>query len=184
MLQRSRAAGLLSSLLPEVLYARAFNRSSSITAGLSLALKNAKSVASPWVAGSVAGRSQASRRSKAAKSEPGAKVRNQKSSQHSGERFKARNTGGAHGAMRMPKHFKLLSVLLHMPSSPCFLLRAGGDVKGQSRTEPYAYWPLDRNMLNRRNNKSKAATKGLEKVIAAAKHGALKGRKAKRAKNA
>jgi hypothetical protein len=39
-------------------------------------------------------------------------------------------------------------------------------------------------MLNRRNNKSKAATKGLEKVIAAAKHGALKGRKAKRAKNA
>lgn len=48
--------------------------------------------------------------------------------------------------------------------------------------EPYAYWPLDRKMLNRRQQKSKGAKKGLEKIIAAAQEGAAKGRKAKRLK--
>ena len=57
--------------------------------------------------------------------------------------------------------------------------RAGGDVKGGG-VEPYAYWPLDRKMLNRRQQKSRGAKKGLQKIIAAAQEGAAKGRKAKR----
>lgn len=48
--------------------------------------------------------------------------------------------------------------------------------------EPYAYWPLDRKMLNRRAGKQAAAKKGLERVVKAAKSGAVKGHKAKRRK--
>lgn len=65
-----------------------------------------------------------------------------------------------------------------MPS-PLPSAAAGGDVKGGG-VEPYAYWPLDRKMLNRRAAKSKGAQKGLERIIAAAQEGAAKGRKAKR----
>lgn len=60
--------------------------------------------------------------------------------------------------------------------------RAGGDTKGASRVEPYAYWPLDRKMLNRRPAKKAAAEQGLDAVVRAAKSGAAKGRKAKRAR--
>jgi ribosomal RNA-processing protein 12 len=55
-----------------------------------------------------------------------------------------------------------------------------GDVKGNSRVEPYAYWPLDRNMLNRRPQKKAGAREGLEKIVSAARAGAKKGAKAKR----
>jgi ribosomal RNA-processing protein 12 len=59
--------------------------------------------------------------------------------------------------------------------------KSGGDVKGSSRIEPYAYWPLDRKMLNKkRRGKQAAASKGLEKIVTGAKQGAAKGRKAKR----
>lgn len=68
--------------------------------------------------------------------------------EHSGERFAARKGG------------------------------AGGDVKGKSKLEPYAYWPLDRGMLNRRPAKKARASKGLTNIVAAAKAGAAKGRKA------
>lgn len=57
---------------------------------------------------------------------------------------------------------------------------AKGDTKGASKVEPYAYWPLDRKMLNRRAGKQAAAKKGLERVVKAAKTGAVKGHKAKR----
>ena len=57
---------------------------------------------------------------------------------------------------------------------------AKGDTKGASKVEPYAYWPLDRKMLNRRAGKQAAAKKGLERVVKAAKTGAAKGHKAKR----
>ena len=60
--------------------------------------------------------------------------------------------------------------------------KAGGDTQGASRVEPYAYWPLDRKMLNRRPAKKAAARQGLESVVHAAKSGAAKGRKAKRQK--
>ncbi|KAK9818389.1 hypothetical protein WJX72_011834 [[Myrmecia] bisecta] len=53
----------------------------------------------------------------------------------------------------------------------------GGDVKGSSKVEPYAYWPLDRKMLNRRPSKKAAAQKGLENIVGAAKAGAKQGRK-------
>ena len=56
----------------------------------------------------------------------------------------------------------------------------GGDTKGSSKVEPYAYWPLDRKMLNRRPQKKAAAQKGLEHIVKAVKSGASKGRKAKR----
>lgn len=53
-------------------------------------------------------------------------------------------------------------------------------MKGTSKVEPYAYWPLDRKMLNRRTSKQAAAKKGLSNVLQAAKAGATKGQKAKR----
>ena len=53
----------------------------------------------------------------------------------------------------------------------------GGDVKGASKVEPYAYWPLDRKMLNRRAAKTAAAKSGLGDVIG---KGAAKGAKAGR----
>ena len=43
--------------------------------------------------------------------------------------------------------------------------KAGGDVKGASSVEPYAYWPLDRKMLNRRPSKTTSAKAGLDAVI-------------------
>ncbi|GFR52360.1 hypothetical protein Agub_g14918 [Astrephomene gubernaculifera] len=57
---------------------------------------------------------------------------------------------------------------------------AAGDVKGKSKIEPYAYWSLDRRMLNRRRGKQAAATSKLESIVSGAKAGALKGAKAKR----
>lgn len=62
--------------------------------------------------------------------------------------------------------------------------RAGGDTRGSSRVEPYAYWPLDRKMLNRRPGKKAAAQRGLDTIVGAAKSGAAKGRKAKRQRGA
>lgn len=53
---------------------------------------------------------------------------------------------------------------------------AGGDVKGKSKVEPYAYWPLDRKMLNRRMAKKSEAKHGLSEIISS---GAVK-QKAKR----
>lgn len=76
--------------------------------------------------------------------------KNEKGSHHSGDRFKAKRKG------------------------------TGGDVKGKGSVQPYAYWPLDRKMLNRREQKTKSAKQGLDKVVNAARDGALKGRKAKR----
>ncbi|KAK9845416.1 hypothetical protein WJX81_006006 [Elliptochloris bilobata] len=102
-------------------------------------------------AGSTAGRSTAGR-STAARSRGGsasarsagarsrASNRSQAAgSQHSGERFRARKGG------------------------------AGGDVKGSSRVEPYAYWPLDRKLLNRRPGKKAAAEQGLQAMVHTAK---------------
>jgi len=41
---------------------------------------------------------------------------------------------------------------------------AGGDVKGTSQLEPYAYWRLDRNLLNKRRGKRNAARNDLKKI--------------------
>ena len=57
---------------------------------------------------------------------------------------------------------------------------AKGDTKGKSSVEPYAYWQLDRKLLNRRASKQAAAKKGLQGVVRGAKAGTAKGRKAKR----
>lgn len=46
--------------------------------------------------------------------------------------------------------------------------------------EPYAYWPLDLKMLNRRPSKKADAREGLDSVVKAARAGAAKGSKAKR----
>ena len=69
----------------------------------------------------------------------------ERGSNHTGDRFKAKSKG------------------------------TRGDVKGKSAIEPYAYWPLDRKMLNRRQQKTRSAKRGLDKVVNAAKEGALKG---------
>ncbi|GBG72254.1 hypothetical protein CBR_g11184 [Chara braunii] len=42
---------------------------------------------------------------------------------------------------------------------------AGGDAKGNKKVEPYAYWPLDRKLLNRREGKRVAARKGMAGVM-------------------
>ncbi|GLC60588.1 hypothetical protein PLESTB_001631100 [Pleodorina starrii] len=57
---------------------------------------------------------------------------------------------------------------------------AAGDVKGKAKVEPYAYWSLDRRMLNRRRGKQAAASDKLASIVAGAKEGAAKGAKAKR----
>ena len=54
---------------------------------------------------------------------------------------------------------------------------AGGDVKGRSKVEPYAYWPLDRKMLNRRSAKKNEAKHGLTEIVST---GVAKGRKSKK----
>jgi ribosomal RNA-processing protein 12 len=71
----------------------------------------------------------------------------------------------------------LLCVIRYKPKGK----GTGGDMKGASKLEPFAYWKLDRKMLNRRSDKSASASKGLSKLIAGANSGALRGAKAKRA---
>ena len=45
--------------------------------------------------------------------------------------------------------------------------------------EPYAYWPLDPKLLNRRPSKKASAKEGLAKVVRSAKQsGIMHGRKA------
>lgn len=56
---------------------------------------------------------------------------------------------------------------------------AGGDTKGRSKVEPYAYWSFDRKMLNRRAGKKAAASASLA-TTAAMQQVAAKGAKAKR----
>jgi ribosomal RNA-processing protein 12 len=58
----------------------------------------------------------------------------------------------------------------------------GGDAKGNSKHEPFAYWPLDKRLTNRRPDKQAAAKSGLASIVQGAKAGALKGAKAKRQK--
>ena len=43
--------------------------------------------------------------------------------------------------------------------------RAGGDVKGKAKLEPFAYWPLDRRLLNVRREKRKEGQEGLKKIV-------------------
>lgn len=57
----------------------------------------------------------------------------------------------------------------------------GGDAKGNSKHEPFAYWPLDKRLTNRRPDKQAAAKSGLASIVKGAKAG-LKGAKAKRQK--
>jgi hypothetical protein len=44
--------------------------------------------------------------------------------------------------------------------------RAGGDTAGDSKVEPFAYWRLDKNLLNPRNQKQRAAKSKLGRVVA------------------
>jgi ribosomal RNA-processing protein 12 len=57
-----------------------------------------------------------------------------------------------------------------------------GDVYSkQTKLEPYAYWPLDPKLLNRRNSKKVAARAQLGGVVKSAKAaGILRGKKSKR----
>lgn len=71
---------------------------------------------------------------------------------HSAERFRASKGGASGDVVRNKKGSK-----------------SGG--KGGA-VEPYAYWPLDRKMLNRRPTKARVAAGGLEKVVAAGRAGA------------
>ena len=133
--------------------------------GLELALKGSKSVAqAPTIAASLGGKSLGARsqgaRSAGGRSRAstggggGGGQQARRGGQHTGDRFKSKK-----GA-------------------------TGGDVKGGSKVEPYAYWPLDRKMLNRRAQKTRVAKSGLDRVVSAAKGGAgVKGAKAKRARH-
>ncbi|WOL06526.1 hypothetical protein Cni_G15260 [Canna indica] len=42
---------------------------------------------------------------------------------------------------------------------------AGGDFKKKDKLEPYAYWPLDRKLLNRRSERKAVARKGMASVM-------------------
>lgn len=43
--------------------------------------------------------------------------------------------------------------------------KANGDLKKKGKLEPYAYWPLDRKLLNRRMDRKAAARKGMKSVM-------------------
>lgn len=43
--------------------------------------------------------------------------------------------------------------------------KGGGDVKRDGKFEPYAYWPLDPKLLNRRDSKKAAARQGMSSVL-------------------
>ena len=43
--------------------------------------------------------------------------------------------------------------------------KSKGDVKGAKKFEPYAYWPMDRRMMNRRPSKRREAKQGLQRVL-------------------
>jgi ribosomal RNA-processing protein 12 len=132
--------------------------------GLTLALRGSKSVGQAASiaaslggkslgAKSMGGRSMGGRSQRTSATGVSDGKQHRRGGQHSGDRFKAKKSG------------------------------AGGDVKGNSKVEPYAYWPLDRKMLNRRVQKTKSAKSGLDRVVSAAKAGTAKGQKAKRARN-
>lgn len=56
--------------------------------------------------------------------------------------------------------------------------KAKGDVsKGSGGVQPYAYWPLDTKLLNRREAKRRQGRKGLDRVVNAVKDAAAKGAK-------
>lgn len=110
-----------------------------------------------------------------------------KGSQHSGERFKAKKkgTGELPSNENKPREQVIrCQQCMHAQATEqqliFSLIPPGGDVKGGAKVEPYAYWPLDRRLMNRRQQKAKGAKQGLDKIVAAAKAGAAKGHKAKR----
>ncbi|KAK1287476.1 hypothetical protein QJS10_CPB19g01953 [Acorus calamus] len=43
--------------------------------------------------------------------------------------------------------------------------KARGDLKKEGKLEPYAYWPLDRKLLNRREERRATARKGMARVV-------------------
>lgn len=43
--------------------------------------------------------------------------------------------------------------------------KAGGDLKKKDKMDPYAYWPLDRKLLNRRSDRKASARKGMASVM-------------------
>jgi ribosomal RNA-processing protein 12 len=174
---------------------RGFERS-----GLALAVKDSKSLAlAPSIAASLGGKTlgakSAGAASRGARSEGGRSLqshgqrsaKHQKGSQHSGDRFKSKKKGtgawarptsiasGTAGATLSLRTFCSILLPEHL-----FALCAGGDTKGSAKVEPYAYWPLDKRLMNRRQQKSKGAKEGLDKIVVAAREGAARGNKAKR----
>ncbi|KAL6635240.1 hypothetical protein ACP70R_027911 [Stipagrostis hirtigluma subsp. patula] len=60
--------------------------------------------------------------------------------------------------------------------------KAGGDLKKKDKLEPYAYWPLDRKLLNRRSDRKASARKGMASVMKVTKR--LEGKSASAALSA
>ncbi|KAG0499668.1 hypothetical protein HPP92_004359 [Vanilla planifolia] len=58
--------------------------------------------------------------------------------------------------------------------------KAAGDVKKKGKLEPYAYWPLDRKLLNRRVDRKAVARKGMASVMLNKNLKKLQGRSASR----
>ncbi|KAK8970767.1 hypothetical protein KSP40_PGU014929 [Platanthera guangdongensis] len=56
--------------------------------------------------------------------------------------------------------------------------KAGGDLKKKGKLEPYAYWPLDRKLLNRRLERKASARKGMTSVMLTKDLKKLQGRSA------
>jgi ribosomal RNA-processing protein 12 len=99
---------------------------------------------------SVAGGKSLGGKSRGGRSAGGVSTKSGRGAAHSGDRFKPKKGG------------------------------TGGDSKGSNGVEPYAYWQLDRRMLNRRRGKQAGASKQLGSLVKAAQAGAAKGAKAKR----
>ncbi|XP_020684375.1 RRP12-like protein [Dendrobium catenatum] len=59
--------------------------------------------------------------------------------------------------------------------------KAGGDLRKKGKLEPYAYWPLDRKLLNRRVDRKAVARKGMASVMVRKDLKRLEGKSASRA---
>ncbi|KAI0499276.1 hypothetical protein KFK09_020179 [Dendrobium nobile] len=59
--------------------------------------------------------------------------------------------------------------------------KAGGDLKKKGKLEPYAYWPLDRKLLNRRVDRKAVARKGMASVMVRKDLKKLEGKSASKA---
>jgi ribosomal RNA-processing protein 12 len=93
-----------------------------------------------------------------------------------------RSQGGRSRSTRAPASSKRVRTGPQLHSADRFRPKKGGAKGDVSKTgqQPYAYWPLDAKLLNRRAGRRREAAAGLDQVVSAVKRAGNKGGVAKR----